>query len=362
MAIEATQSRGYRVTGNNGKWSESHAPYVIAEISGNHNGSLETAVAIIEASAQAGADAVKFQHYTPETITVRSDHPDFRVKGGTLWDGRQLADLYAEAMTPWEWTADLVAAANRCGVDWLSTPFDPTAVDFLEQHDIPAYKIASFEIVDLPLIRYAASKGKPMIISTGMATVGEIDAAVRAAREAGAASVSLLRCNSGYPAEPREMDLRAIPVMRDLWGLPVGLSDHTMSSTSAIVAVAFGATIIEKHVTLRRSDGGPDAEFSLEPHELAQLVRDVREAHEALGEVRFGPSERELASVAFRRSLRVVRPICAGEVITAENVRSVRPAGGLPPNSLADLLGVVVTKDCDVGEPITLRHIGGEHG
>lgn len=341
--------------------SPQQAPYVIAEISANHNGSLGAALEIIEAAAHAGADAVKFQHYTPETMTVRSDHPDFLVKGGTLWDGRQLADLYAEAMTPWEWTADLVLTAKRCGVDWLSTPFDPTAVDFLERHDIPAYKIASFEIVDLPLIRYAASKRKPLILSTGMATVGEIDAAVRAAQDGGSPSVSLLRCNSGYPADPREMDLRAIPVMRQLWGLPVGLSDHTLSSTAAVTAVALGATIIEKHVTLRRADGGHDAAFSLEPHELARLVRDVREAHDALGEVRFGPSPREVASLAFRRSLRAVRPIRAGEAITAENVKSLRPAGGLPADSLHALMGVMVTKDCEVGEPITLLHIVGEH-
>lgn len=329
------------------------APYVIAEVSANHNQSLSAALEIIEAAAAAGADAVKFQHYTPETITVRSDLPEFRVKGGTLWDGRQLADLYAEAMTPWEWTAELVAAADRCGIDWLSTPFDPTAVDFLEEHNIATYKIASFEIVDLPLIRYVASKGKPVIISTGMATLEEIDAAVNAAQEGGAPLVSLLRCNSGYPAEPSEMSLSAIPVMRERWGLPVGLSDHTMSSTAAIAAVALGASIIEKHVTLRRADGGPDAAFSLEPDELAQLVHDVREANDAVGEVRFGPSERESASIPFRRSLRAVKPIMAGESITEENVRSIRPAGGLPPEDLPLILGKVAAIDLPAGSAIT---------
>lgn len=333
------------------------SPYVIAEVSANHNGSLSTAISIIEAAAEAGADAVKFQHYTPETITVRSNHPDFQVNGGTLWDGRQLADLYADAMTPWEWTVDLVSAATRCGVDWLSTPFDSTAVDFLETYDIPAYKIASFEIVDLPLIRYAASRGKPMIISTGMATVDEIDAAVRAARDAGAASLTLLRCNSGYPAEPSEMDLRAIPAMREIWSLPIGLSDHTLTSTSAIVAVALGATIIEKHVTLRRSDGGPDAAFSLEPSELSRFIRHVREAHTTLGTVRFGPTEREQSSVAFRRSLRAVEPIAAGQPVTVDNVRSIRPSGGLPADKLADILGLATKRDLATGDPVTMSDL-----
>ena len=266
---------------------------IIAEISGNHGQKIENALALIEAVSGAGADIVKFQHYTPETITVRSNHPDFLVKGGTLWDGRQLADLYAEAMTPWKWTPQLVSKAREVGLGWLSTPFDFTAVDFLENHSVPAYKIASFEIVDLALIKYAASKGKPMIISTGMASLGEIDAAVNAARDSGATGITLLRCNSGYPAKPEEMDLLAIPVMKELWGCSVGLSDHTLTSTAAIAAVSLGATVIEKHVTLNRADGGPDAEFSLEPQELASLVRDVREASVVLGSVRFGPSERE---------------------------------------------------------------------
>lgn len=329
-------------------------PMVIAELSANHNGELSRALELIEAVSDAGADAVKFQHYTPDTMTVRSEHPDFRVKGGTIWDGHQLADLYAEAMTPWEWTEDLVAAAARFGIGWLSTPFDPTAVDFLERFGIDTYKIASFEIIDLPLIRYAASTGKSLIISTGMATVGEIDAALRAAQEGGASSISLLRCNSAYPAATSEMDLRAIPVMRELWGVPVGLSDHTLTSTTAIAAVALGATIIEKHVTLRRADGGPDATFSLEPRELAVLVGEIREAHEALGSVRFGPSEHERASLAFRRSLRVVQPICAGGIISRDNVRSIRPAGGLAPECFATVLGRVAAVDLPIGAPLTL--------
>ena len=327
--------------------------YVIAELSANHGGSKARALEVIHAASEAGADAVKFQHYTAETITVRSDHPDFRVSGGTLWDGRQLADLYAEAMTPWEWTGDLVAEANKLGIDWLSSPFDNSAVDFLEQFNIATYKIASFELVDLPLIRYVASKGKPMIMSTGMSTVDEIDAAVKAAQGAGAPQVSVLRCNSTYPAKSSEMDLAAIPVMISQWGIPVGLSDHTMTSVTAISAVALGATIIEKHITMRRSDGGPDGAFSLEPAEFAAMIRDIREATSALGTARFGPSPSEVNSLKFRRSLRAVTAISAGEAITEHNVRSVRPAGGLPPDDFSRVSGMKATRDIAVGDPIT---------
>ena len=327
--------------------------YVIAELSANHGGSKARALEVIHAASEAGADAVKFQHYTAETITVRSDHPDFKVSGGTLWDGRQLADLYAEAMTPWEWTGDLVAEANKLGIDWLSSPFDNTAVDFLEQFNIATYKIASFELVDLPLIRYVASKGKPMIMSTGMSTVDEIDAAVKAAQGAGAPQVSVLRCNSTYPAKSSEMDLAAIPVMISQWGIPVGLSDHTMTSVTAISAVALGATIIEKHITMRRSDGGPDGAFSLEPAEFAAMIRDIREATSALGTARFGPSPSEVNSLKFRRSLRAVTAISAGEAITEHNVRSVRPAGGLPPDDFSRVSGMKATRDIAVGDPIT---------
>ena len=327
--------------------------YVIAELSANHGGSKDRALEVIHAAHEAGADAVKFQHYTAETITVRSDHPDFRVSGGTLWDGRQLADLYAEAMTPWEWTGDLVAEANKLGIDWLSSPFDNSAVDFLEQFNIATYKIASFELVDLPLIRYVASKGKPMIMSTGMSTLDEIDAAVKAAQGAGAPQVSILRCNSTYPAKSSEMDLAAIPTMIQKWGIPVGLSDHTMTSVTAISAVALGATIIEKHITMRRSDGGPDGAFSLEPHEFAAMIRDIREASDALGSARFGPSASEVNSLKFRRSLRAVSSIRTGDVISESNVRSVRPAGGLPPDDFVRIAGMKATRDVAVGEPIT---------
>ena len=327
--------------------------YVIAELSANHGGSKARALEVIHAAHESGADAVKFQHYTAETITVRSAHPDFQVSGGTLWDGRQLADLYAEAMTPWEWTGDLVAEANKLGIDWLSSPFDNSAVDFLEQFKIATYKIASFELVDLPLIRYVASKGKPMIMSTGMSTLDEIDAAVKAAQSAGAPTVSILRCNSTYPAKSSEMDLAAIPTMIAKWGIPVGLSDHTLTSVTAISAVALGATIVEKHITLRRSDGGPDGAFSLEPHEFAALVRDIREASQALGESRFGPSASEINSLKFRRSLRAVNAIAAGEIVSEHNVRSVRPAGGLPPDQFSVIAGKKAVRDIEVGEPIT---------
>lgn len=327
--------------------------YVIAEMSANHLGSKERAIEIIHAAHEAGADAVKFQHYTAETITIRSDHPDFKVSGGTLWDGRQLADLYAEAMTPWEWTGDLVAEANKLGIDWLSSPFDNTAVDFLEQFNIATYKIASFELVDLPLIRYVASKGKPMIMSTGMSTLDEIDAAVKAARSAGAPSVSILRCNSAYPASSGEMDLSAIPILLERFKCRVGLSDHTIGNVASIGAVALGATIIEKHITLKRSDGGPDGAFSTEPSEFKKLVDDVRESYLTLGNPRFGPSESENKSLFFRRSLRAVSAISAGEAITEQNVRSVRPTGGLPPDDFARISGMKATRDIAVGDPIT---------
>jgi len=324
-------------------------PYVIAEISANHRGSLAAAIELIHAAAESGADAVKLQHYTPDTITVRSDHSDFLVTGGTLWDGRQLADLYAEAMTPWEWTDDLAVAAEDVGITWFSTPFDSTAADFLTRYDVPAFKIASFEVIDLPLIRYVASLGKPVIISTGMATLAEIDAAVEAAAKT---ETAVLRCNSGYPALPHEMDLRAIPVMQDRWNRPIGLSDHTLGSTAAIAAVALGACIIEKHLTLRRSDGGPDAQFSAEPHEFGALVSAMREAHASLGQARFGPSEREVANLAFRRSLRAARPIAAGTTLTGDDVRSMRPAGGLAPDDLDQVVGSVARTDLAVGDPI----------
>jgi N-acetylneuraminate synthase len=342
---------GFEIEGR--KVGPSHPPFFIAEISANHGGSLESALSLVEAASDAGASAVKLQHYRPDTITVRSALPEFRVSGGTLWDDQQLYDLYESAMTPWEWTSEIFSYAAELGILCFSSPFDFSAVDFLESHHVAAYKVASFELVDLPLIRYIASTGKPMIMSTGMATVEEVDAAVSTAREAGAASVALLRCNSGYPASPSEMDLAAIPFMRDRWNCQIGLSDHTLSSVASISAVALGATIIEKHIIGKRSDGGPDSEFSCEPTEMKALIEDVNTAWASLGTVRFGPSPREISSIAFRRSLRASRGIKNGELISTDNVRSMRPAGGLPPIELDHLIGKKVNVDLDVGAAIT---------
>ena len=330
-------------------------PFVIAEVSANHRGDLRAALDIVAAAADSGADAVKFQHYTATSLTVRSNRPEFTVGGGTLWDGRQLVDLYAEAQMPWEWTDALVAEAQRRGLTWLSSPFDAAAVEFLDQRGAPALKIASFELVDLPLIRAAASTGRPLLMSTGMATMEEIDAAVAAAHST--PSLALLRCNSAYPAPTSAMDLSAIPVMRERWPVQVGLSDHTRGETAAIAAVALGASIIEKHLTLRRDDGGPDAAFSAEPDELADLVVAVREAHTSLGTSRFGPSDAELGSLAFRRSLRAVREIAAGAIITSADVASIRPSGGLPPDAIDHVVGSVARVSLDVGAPILAEDV-----
>jgi N-acetylneuraminate synthase len=336
---------------------DDRAPLVIAEISANHRGSLDAALELVMAAAAGGADAVKFQHYRAESLTVRSNLPEFTIRGGTLWDGQQLVDLYADAQTPWEWTAELVGAASAHGLEWLSSPFDREAVDFLDDLDVPAFKIASFELVDLPLIRYAASKGRPLLMSTGLATIDEIDGAVTAARTGGAPEVALLRCNSAYPAPPESMDLRAIPEMRARWDLQVGLSDHTLGETSSVAAVALGATIIEKHLTMRRADGGPDAAFSAEPEELAALVWAVRDAHASLGTPRFGPSPAEAGSLAFRRSVRAVRPIRAGSTISVDDVASIRPAGGVSPDDLHLVVGAVARVDLPQGAAVTFADI-----
>ena len=328
-------------------------PYVIAEISANHGGHLSAALELVDIAASAGASAIKLQHYTPETITVRSNLPEFKIGGGTLWDGRQLFDLYAEAMTPWEWTTAIFDRAAENGLACFSSPFDTSAVDFLEDHNVVAYKVASFELVDIPLIEYIARTGKPIIMSTGMASVEEIDNAVNAARNAGNTQLALLRCNSGYPANPQEMDLNAIPFMRDRWNCEIGLSDHTLDATASIAAVALGATIIEKHIIASRSDGGPDAAFSCEPEELRKLIEQVNVAWSAMGTVRFGPSERETASIAYRRSLRTSSTLRVGDVITEANVRSMRPAGGLLPAHLKEIVGKRVLTDLEVGAAIT---------
>ncbi len=326
--------------------------YVVAELSANHNHDFDQAARIIQAAKHAGADAVKLQTYTPDTITMASDRPEFRVRGGTLWDGRTLHDLYAEAFMPWEWQPRLKRVAEELGMDCFSSAFDATAVDFLEEMNVPAHKVASFELVDIPLIQKMARTGKPLIVSTGMATVEEIEEALRSAREAGATQIALLKCTSAYPAPAQEMNLRTIPEIARRFGVPVGLSDHTMGIAAPIAAVALGACIIEKHLTLSRSVPGPDSGFSLEPEEYKAMVDAVRTAEKALGEVQFGFSEKEEASRAFRRSLFVVDDVKEGETFTPANVRSIRPANGLHPRHLAEVLGKRASQSIKRGTPL----------
>jgi N-acetylneuraminate synthase len=330
-----------------------HPTYVIAELSANHNQSYERAVKILRAAKKAGADAVKLQTYTPDTITVRSDKACFRIRGGTLWDGRTLHELYGEAYTPWEWQPKLKQVADDIGLDLFSSAFDESAVDFLEEMKVPAHKVASPELVDIPLIQRMARTGKPLILSTGMATREEVEEAMMAARAAGAQQLALLKCTSAYPAPPEEMNLRTIPELAQRYGVPVGLSDHTMGIAVPVAAVALGATIIEKHLTLSRADKGPDREFSLEPNEFKHMVEAVRVAEKALGEVHFGVSPREAASRAFRRSLFVVKDIKQGEVFTEDNVRSIRPANGLHPRHLYEVLGRYAARDIETGTPLS---------
>lgn len=328
-------------------------PYVIAELSANHNGSLETALKIMDAAKLAGADAVKLQTYRPDTITLNVDRPEFRVTGG-LWDGRSLYELYEEAHTPWEWHKPLFEHARKLGITIFSSPFDSTAVDLLESLDAPAYKIASLEIVDLPLIRYVASKGKPMIISTGLANETEIQEAVDAARSAGCQHLALLHCVSSYPAPSEEYNLRTIPDMREKYGTVVGLSDHTLDNTTAIASVAMGACIIEKHFTLNRNGGGPDDSFSLEPEDLTHLCRDAKTAWKAVGQVNYGRTASESANIQFRRSLYFVKSLAAGDTITEDAVKSVRPGFGLAPKYLPEIIGRKLKTNVRYGDPVTL--------
>ena len=327
--------------------------YVIAELSANHGHDLDIARAIVRAAADAGADAVKLQTYTPDSLTIDASTPPFLIGEGTAWAGRRLHELYAEAATPWEWHEPLLDLATDLGLQLFSTPFDVAAVEFLDAFDPPAFKIASFELVDLELIRYAAGRGRPLILSTGMATEDEIDEAVSAATDAGVPGLVLLRCNSAYPAKAEDMDLRTIEAMAERWQVPVGLSDHTLGVTAATVAVSLGAVVVEKHLTLRRSDGGPDAGFSLEPTEFAAMVTAIREAEASLGGVRFGPSPGEEPSLAFRRSLFVVEDVVAGEAFTAANVRSIRPGGGLAPKHLSEVLGRRAAVAVERGTPLS---------
>lgn len=316
----------------------SEPPFMIAELSGNHNGSLDRALALVDAAKEAGADAVKLQTYTADTITIQHDGPGFRIDGGP-WSGRTLHDLYQEASTPWEWHKALFQRARELGLIAFSAPFDETAVDFLESQDVPAYKIASFEVIDLPLIRRVASTGKPLILSTGMANLGEISAAVETALEAGASSLALLHCVSGYPTPIADSNLRTLPHLAQTFGVAAGLSDHTPGTAAAVASVALGGCIIEKHLTLRRVDGGPDAAFSLEPEEFTALAHDCRAAWEALGTISYAMKGSERGNVQFRRSLYIVRDVEAGEPLTADAVRSIRPGFGLAPRHLETVLG-----------------------
>lgn len=326
-------------------------PYVIAELSANHNGSLQTALRIIEEAKKAGADAIKLQTYTADTITLDSDSEEFQIHGG-LWDGKTLYQLYQEAHMPWEWHAPLFEHARKHDITIFSSPFDNTAVDLLEDLNAPAYKIASFEAVDLPLIKYVAGTGKPMIISTGMANAEEIQEAVEAARSGGCRQLAILRCVSGYPAPAADYNLRTIPDMIARFGLVTGLSDHTLDNTTAIASVAMGASVIEKHFTLNRNGGGPDDIFSLEPVEMAALCRGAKTAWEALGTVDYGRKSSEQGNAKFRRSLYFVKDLRAGDVITPEAVRSVRPGFGLPPKYYDQIVGRKLTVDVAKGTAV----------
>lgn len=339
------------------KIGPAHSPYVIAELSANHNGSLDQALDIMEAAKAAGAHAVKIQTYTADTITIDHDGPGFHISGG-LWSGYTLYDLYQRAHTPWDWHPQIFEKGRELGLAVFSSPFDFSAVDYLESLDAPAYKIASFELIDLPLIRRCASSGKPLIMSTGMASLQEIDAAVNAASEAGAKEIALLHCTSGYPTPPEEADLRTIPHLASAFGCVAGLSDHTLGAAAPVAAVALGASMIEKHLTLSRADGGPDAAFSLEPDELSAVCEGVQLAWRALGRVRYDRSVSESGNVQFRRSLYIVEDIRQGERLSVDNLRSIRPGFGLEPKYYDLLLGKRVNRDVRRGTPMSWDLIG----
>lgn len=334
-------------------------PFVIAEMSGNHNQSLERALEIVEVAAKSGVHALKLQTYTPDTMTLDLDDREFRINDPkSLWAGKSLYKLYGEAYTPWEWHKLIFDRARDLGMIAFSAPFDDTAVDFLESLNVPCYKIASFENTDLPLIRRVAATGKPLIISTGMATVAELDETVRAARESGCKDLILLKCTSTYPASPENTNLLTIPHLRELFDCEVGLSDHTMGLGVSVASVALGAIAIEKHFTLNRADGGVDSAFSMEPAEMAQLVVETERAWQALGQVSYGPTEAEKKSLRFRRSLYVVRDLKAGDVLTRENVRAIRPGLGLPTKYLEQMLGKTVKQDVKRGTALSFDHLG----
>lgn len=335
------------------------APFVIAEMSGNHNHSLNRALEIVEAAAKSGAHALKIQTYTPDTMTLDLDEREFHISDlKSLWVGTSLYKLYSAARTPWVWHEPIFDRARKLGMIPFSTPFDNTAVDFLETLNAPCYKIASFENTDLPLIRRVAATGKPLIISTGMATVAELDETVRAAREAGCKDLVLLKCTSTYPATPENSNLRTIPHLRELFGCEVGLSDHTMGIGAAVAAVALGATVVEKHFTLSRADGGVDSAFSMEPDEMRALVIETERAWFAMGKIQYGPTHDELDSMVFRRSLYVVADMQPGEILTKENLRAIRPGNGLPPKYYDQMLGKRVNRQVARGTALTWELIG----
>lgn len=337
---------------NNRKIGPGHPVYVIAEMSANHDQNFDKAVKIIEAAKKAGADAVKTQTYTADTITLDCDNEYFRIKG-TIWEGKNLYQLYQEALMPWEWMPKLKKVCHDLGMDFFSTPFDHTAVDFLEKLDVPAYKVASFELVDIPLLKKIAQTGKPIIMSTGMATVEEINEAIQVISGSGKSSLALLKCTSAYPAPAREMNLNTIAYLAKTYGVPVGLSDHTLGSAVAVASVALGGCIIEKHLTLSRQDPGPDSAFSTEPHEFKAMVDDIRTVEQALGEVTFEVTEKQKENRVFRRSLFVVKDIREGEYFSSENVRSIRPGHGMHTRYLDQVCGRKALKDIKRGTPLT---------
>lgn len=332
---------------------KTHPPFVIAEMSGNHNQSLSRALELVEAAAKSGAHALKIQTYTPDTMTLDIDEREFHISDSkSLWAGTSLYKLYGEAYTPWDWHKPIFDKAAELGMIAFSTPFDDTAVDFLESLNVPCYKIASFENTDIPLIRRVASTGKPLIISTGMATIAELDETVSAAREAGCKDLILLKCTSTYPATPENTNISTIPHMREMFRCEVGLSDHTMGVGVSVASVALGATVIEKHFTLNRADGGVDSTFSMEPSEITQLVAETERAWQAIGQVSYGSTEAEKKSVQFRRSLYIVKPLKAGDVLTRENLRAIRPGLGLSPKYLDIVMGKKINSDVTRGTPL----------
>ncbi len=337
--------------------SKDSPAYIIAEMSANHAGSLQRAKDIIYAAKESGADCIKIQTYTPDTITMDCDNEYFQITSGT-WKGENLYQLYGKACTPWEWHPELKKEAEKIGIDFLSTPFDRTAVDFLEDMGLDFYKIASFELVDIPLIEYVASKGKPMILSTGMASLEEIREAVESIRKMGNGQIALLRCASAYPAVTDGMNLRTMQDMGEVFDVPVGLSDHSQGSVGAVTAVALGAKVVEKHFCLSREIENPDASFSMEPQEFKQMASDVRQAEKAIGTVRYGASEQEKGNIAFRKSLFVVQDMKAGDILTPENLRSIRPGYGIKPKYYQSVLGKPVNQDIPKGTPLSMEVIG----